>query len=233
MAVCDGTGQRVATVGTLSLRRATAEQVRAAVQLERRDLYRVNWQPVPLAPSKVASDKVVVVGGEGGLANVLGVSHVADVGGLRSQLDAGETAAERVIFDKTSGPGCALVHEAAGTIELPRAVQAETTRALVELQALLSDARLAKSALVWVTSSAIGTGAAEGVGDLVHAPLWGLLRARAMSIPSGCFGWWMWTARSRPPRVCGQCFWLMQSRSWRGESKRRWRRGFRSWAQPI
>jgi len=177
IAVCDGTGQRVATVGTLSLRRATAEQVHAAVHVERRDLYRVNWQPVPLAPWKVASDKVVVVGGEGGLANVLGISHVADVGALRSRLDAGETAAERVIFDKTSGPGSADVHEAAGTIELPAAVQAETTRALVELQALLSDARLAKSALVWVTSSAIGTGAADGVGDLVRAPLWGLLRS--------------------------------------------------------
>ena len=134
IAVCDGTGQRVATVGTLSLRRATAEQVHAAVHVERRDLYRVNWQPVPLAPWKVASDKVVVVGGEGGLANVLGVSHVADVAALRSRLDAGETAAERVIFDKTSGPGSADVHEAAGTIELPAAVQAETTRALVELQ---------------------------------------------------------------------------------------------------
>ena len=68
MVVCDGTGQPVATVGGLTLRRATAEQVRAAVQSEREDLYRVRWQPVPMAQSAVAPEKVVLVGGTGGLA---------------------------------------------------------------------------------------------------------------------------------------------------------------------
>jgi acyl transferase domain-containing protein len=63
MVVCDGTGQPVATVGALTLRRATAEQVRAAVQSAREDLYRVSWQPVPMAQSAVAPEKVVVVGG--------------------------------------------------------------------------------------------------------------------------------------------------------------------------
>ena len=57
------------------------------------------------------------------------------------------------------------------------ALQSETARVLGDVQALLSDARLAPAALVWVTSSAISTGADDGVGDLVHAPLWGLLRS--------------------------------------------------------
>src|SRR5439155_5320884 len=65
----------------------------------------------------------------------------------------------------------------AATLELPSALQDETARALGQVQALLSDARLASAALVWVTSSAISTGADDGVDDLVHAPLWGLLRS--------------------------------------------------------
>src|SRR5262249_16450590 len=69
--VCDGTGQPVATVGLLTLRRATVEQVRAAVQSKREELYRVSWQLVPVAPSAVAPEKVMVVGGTGELAAVL------------------------------------------------------------------------------------------------------------------------------------------------------------------
>ena len=105
MVVCDGTGQPVATVGALTLRRATAEQVRAAVHSEREDLYRVSWQPVPMAQSPIATDKVVVVGGAGRLAAVLGVGQVADVAALRARLDAGETAPERVIVDETTWRG--------------------------------------------------------------------------------------------------------------------------------
>ena len=175
MVVCDGTGQPVATVGALTLRRATAEQVRAAVQSAREDLYRVSWQPVPMAQSAVASEKVVVVGGTGGLAAVLGVGHVADVAALRARLDAGEPAPERVIVDETTWRGSFEGRSRRSSCR--RALQSETARVLGEVQALLSDARLAPAALVWVTSSAISTGADEGVGDLVHAPLWGLLRS--------------------------------------------------------
>jgi hypothetical protein len=57
MVVCDGTGQPVATVGSLTLRRPTAKQVRAAIQLEREELYRVRWQPVPMAGSAVAAGR--------------------------------------------------------------------------------------------------------------------------------------------------------------------------------
>ena len=174
MAVCDGKGDPVATVGALTLRRATAEQVRAAMPSAREDLYRVSWQPVPMAQSAVAPEKVVVVGGTGGLATALGVGHVADVAALRTRLDAGERAPERVIVDETA---CVSSEGQEPAIALPSALQAETARVLEELQALLSDARLASAALVWVTSSAISTGADDGVGDLVHAPLWGLLRS--------------------------------------------------------
>ena len=175
MVMCDGTGQPVTTVGCLTLRRATAEQVRAAVQSKREELPRVGWQPVPLAQSAVVPEKVVVVGGTGRLAVGLGVGQVADVAALRALLDAGETAPDRVIVDATRWPGCLDGKEPA--IELPSSLQDETARVLGDVQALLSDVRLAPAALMWVTSSAISTGADDGVDDLVHAPLWGLLRS--------------------------------------------------------
>ena len=174
MVVCDGTGQPVATVGGLTLRRATAEQVRAAVRSDREELYRVSWQAVPMAQSALAPEKVVVVGGTGGLAAVLGVGHVADVAALRARLDGGATAPERVIVDATTWQSFDGKEPA---VELPSAVQSETARVLGEVQALLSDARLAPAVLMWVTRSAISTGADDGVDDLVHAPLWGLLRS--------------------------------------------------------
>ena len=176
MVACDATGQPVATVGLLELRRAKAAQVRGAIKGDHGDLYQVSWQPVPLAVSPIAADKVLVVGGNGRMANILGVRHVPDIAALRSLLDAGERTPERVILDKTTWPWADEAQHPATDIGLP-AAQAETARALLDLQALLSEARLPKATLVWVTSSAIGTGATEGVRDLVHAPLWGLLRS--------------------------------------------------------
>ena len=159
--------------------------------------------------------------GLGGLAAGLGVGHVADVAALRGRLDAGEPAPERVIIDETGwrepSPGrsrrwrCRLV------------VQAETTRVLGEVQALLAEPRLAPAALVWVTSSAISTGADDGVGDLVHAPLWGLLRSTRTE------------HADRGVRLVdvdepgGEALWPLLaadgSRSWRGAIDGHWRRG--------
>jgi NAD(P)-dependent dehydrogenase (short-subunit alcohol dehydrogenase family) len=171
--VCDGAGQPVATVGSLTLRRVTAEQVRAAVK--RAELYRVSWRPLTLPQAAASTEKVVVLGGTGRLATMLGVRVLADVAALRARLDSGEPAPARVIIDATTR----FDSNAAATpaIELPAALQAETARALADVQALVSDARLAHAALVWVTSSAIATGTDDAVGDLAHAPLWGLLRS--------------------------------------------------------
>ena len=155
----------------LTLRRATAEQVRAAVRSGREELYRVSWQAVPMAQSPVAPEKVMVVGGTGRLAAALGVGHVADIAACSGWMRrAGPRARDRRRDDagvlRWDGPGIAL----------PSVLQAETSRVLAGVQALLSDARLASAALMWVTSFAISTGPDDGVDDLVHAPLWGLLQ---------------------------------------------------------
>ena len=146
------------------------------MQSKREDLYRVSWHAG--ADGAIGGGaRQGRGGGRGGAVGRLasGSAQVADVAALRARLDAGETAPERVIIDATTGVG--RWTRRSRPIELPSALQAETVRALGDVQALLAEARLAPAALVWVTSSAISTGADDGVDDLVHAPLWGLLRS--------------------------------------------------------
>ena len=57
--------QRVARVGELRLRRATAEQVRQASQSAARDLYRIDWQAVVLGDGAVRSSQWAVLGDRG------------------------------------------------------------------------------------------------------------------------------------------------------------------------
>ncbi|HYO58954.1 SpnB-like Rossmann fold domain-containing protein [Archangium sp.] len=58
-----------------------------------------------------------------------------------------------------------------------------TGRALALLQAYLADARLASCRLVLVTRRAVATHADEDVADLVHTPLWGLVRSAQAEHP--------------------------------------------------
>ena len=190
-------------------------------------LYRVSWQAVPLAP--VGGGAREVGGGGrngriGGGAWALGTLPMLPPCGAR--LDAGEAGARASDRRRRRGGAGAAT---GGSCVLPRALQSETARALGEVQALLSEARLAPTALVWVTCSAISTGADDGVDDLVHAPLWGLLRStrtehsdrvlRLLDVegeePSGEQLWPLLAADGEPELA------------WR--NRRAWRRGFRQW----
>ena len=175
MLVCDGTGQLVATVGGLTLRRATAEQVRAATQAERDDLYRVSWQPVPMAQSVGGAREGCGGWGGGAVSRCARCWTRCRCGRFACAVGCWG-ACSRTRDRRRDDVGRVVGWEGPG-IELPLVLQIETARALSEVQALLSDAQLVPAALVWVTCSAISTGADDGVGDLVRAPLWGLLRS--------------------------------------------------------
>ena len=133
LVVWDGTGQPVATVGALELRRATAEQVRAAVQADGRDLYRVSWQPVVLAESPVATDKVLVVGGTGRLSAALGV-------GRRGAGSASErVAALDALLDVSLEPAVGRARRARSALTracLPRASGSRDVSLVVALDGL-------------------------------------------------------------------------------------------------
>ncbi|HKP59038.1 MAG TPA: SDR family NAD(P)-dependent oxidoreductase, partial [Polyangiales bacterium] len=169
----DGAGEPVASIGALQVRPARRADLRAAQRSEWQHLYRVEFQPLPMEVADAADfQAAAVVGGTGALAQRLGLRWYADVEALRARAED-EAASERVIIDATERVEGALVP----------LVHAQTAVALAQLQALLSEERLARSELVWVTSSAVASGPAWEVEDLVHAPLWGLIRAARSEHP--------------------------------------------------
>ncbi|WP_445081955.1 SDR family NAD(P)-dependent oxidoreductase [Streptomyces ipomoeae] len=72
---------------------------------------------------------------------------------------------------------------AAGGAATPGAARAATVRTLELLQRWLDDERFARSRLVVVTTGAVAALPGDDVTDLVHAPLWGLLRTAATEHP--------------------------------------------------
>ena len=63
------------------------------------------------------------------------------------------------------------------------ATHAGAERALSELQAILSEARLNETAVAWLTCGAVATGPEDGAAGLSRAPLWGLVRSARAEHP--------------------------------------------------
>ena len=153
LTIADASGQPVARIGALRVRPATAEQVRAAVRTEERDLYRLDWVPVVL-PERVEPPTRWMLG---------------DLTGTLARLDRGEPAPAELIFDFTGPLG--------DTESLTQQVHAETARALSLLVAVLDEPRLSRTSLVWLTRGAIATGPDDAVEDMTRAAVWGLVRS--------------------------------------------------------
>ncbi|HET8934078.1 MAG TPA: SDR family NAD(P)-dependent oxidoreductase, partial [Polyangiales bacterium] len=161
--VADGSGEPVASIQALHVRPLPASALRPRSALSE-SLYRVELQPVVVPAHEAATG--VVVGGDRRLAQQLGLAWYPDM----EQLLAAEPS-QRVIFDMTCQP---WVDGVDGLVD---AALQETAQVLVQLQQCLSEPRLGDSELLWITSSAMGSGADWDVADLSHAPLVGLLRS--------------------------------------------------------
>ncbi|MEV5880887.1 SDR family NAD(P)-dependent oxidoreductase [Streptomyces sp. NPDC052101] len=162
--VADPAGRPVVRAEGLRLREATAEQVRASESVDH--VYRVEFR-VPRVLEEGSELEAWVLGGDGALARALGAEPVADLDELAARLTAGAEAPERVVVDAT-GDADADALDVAGA-------------ALETVQRLLADERLESAELVWATRGAVDAG--DGVRDLVHAPVWGLLRAARAELP--------------------------------------------------
>ncbi|WP_437612231.1 SDR family NAD(P)-dependent oxidoreductase [Sorangium sp. So ce834] len=176
--VADSTGQAVASIGALHLRRATAEQLRTAVHAGGQHMYQVSFQPVELAAAPLEAGSLVVVGaadGRGRLAEALRAEAIADLEALVARLEQGASAPARVAVDTT-----ALGQSQSGVASLSHEA---TRQALSLLQAWLSEPRLDAVELVWVTRGAVGAAPDDAVQDLARAPLWGLVRAARSEHP--------------------------------------------------
>ncbi|KJS57751.1 hypothetical protein VM95_37795, partial [Streptomyces rubellomurinus] len=101
--VADPAGGPVAYVDGLQIREASAEQVRGAATVDH--LYRVDHQEVQQSPSSAEAGRSAVLGGNGDLARLLGVDHLAD-----ADVDADELPG-RTLVDLTGWAG-RPVHEA-------------------------------------------------------------------------------------------------------------------------
>ncbi|MEE2035869.1 type I polyketide synthase [Nocardiopsis sp. CT-R113] len=176
MTLADADGAPVATVDSLTLR-APAGGPGAATASED-DLFHVEWVGTTALPS--AEPQVWAVLGEDILDSAAAltasghtVRSYTDADALTGALDAGAPVPDRVLLPWLSTP----------LAPSPDHVHAALTRAVDQAQRLLADERVADSRQVLLTHRAVATGPDEDVPDLVHAPLWGFVRAAGQEHP--------------------------------------------------
>ncbi|THA60913.1 SDR family NAD(P)-dependent oxidoreductase, partial [Streptomyces sp. A0642] len=169
----DATGNPVARIGGLHLRRATAEQLRAARNNGADGLHRLEFQPV-MAPAPQGAVADAVLTGTGELAALLGVPVLSDLDELTALLDSAPQPPARVVVDTTGRPPF---------FSAPEAAYKATEYVLAQLQELLSNERLASTELVWITRGSIAAAPGDRLDGLPYAPLWGLIRSARAEHP--------------------------------------------------
>ncbi|MFB9339707.1 type I polyketide synthase, partial [Actinoplanes octamycinicus] len=153
LTAADTTGAPVAVVEGLSTRPVTAGRLAAAGVNPHDSLFRVDWTALPAAPAA-------------------GSPLILDAG------TAPETGPAPDAICLTLEPAPAEPFAA-----LAPQVRAATATVLRTVQALLDDDRLATARLVILTKGAAGPQTGDLPDDLVHAPVWGLIRSAESENP--------------------------------------------------
>ncbi|MEV6976998.1 SDR family NAD(P)-dependent oxidoreductase [Kitasatospora sp. NPDC093806] len=161
LSATDESGRPVVSVGSLTLRPVTPEQFSAAAHGRQGSLYQVDWAPLPAHSGPADGPAPLLLP-----TDDAGYARPEDLLAVPTPPPATVVAA----FPPTTGVNAPLVHAAAG-------------RALALLQAWLTEERFAGSRLVLLTRGAVAVDPAEEVTDLVHAPLWGLVRSAQSENP--------------------------------------------------
>ncbi|MEV6646533.1 type I polyketide synthase [Amycolatopsis sp. NPDC051371] len=181
LAVADQDGLPVATIGALTLRPVSAEQLDVARSAYHESLFRVGWVMAPITPvSHSAAERWAVVGHDVGVrvTKALGTAGVPvesypDFDALGAAVAAGAPVPEVVVM--TSGPQ--------EDEDVARAVRTATHGALEQVQGWLASEQFAGSRLVFVTRGAIATRVGEGITDLATAAVVGLVRSAQSENP--------------------------------------------------
>ncbi|MFE2540070.1 SDR family NAD(P)-dependent oxidoreductase [Actinacidiphila glaucinigra] len=168
--VADAEGAPVASVRSLALRTFSPEQFAGPGSGQGDALFQVQWTTVPSGGSPAAAAEWTTLGGP--------ESAYADLASLGAALTGGDAVPSVVVVPCVTDDSVR---------DLPDAVHAETGRALGLVQEWLADERFAGSRLVFRTRGAVDALPDEDVTDLVHAPVWGLVRS-AQSENPGRFG---------------------------------------------
>ncbi|TDC77260.1 type I polyketide synthase, partial [Actinomadura sp. 7K507] len=179
LTMADADGEPVCTVESLALRPVSTDQLEQADGgLQDSFLNRVEWTPLPQGDDPAAPGDWAVVG--------------ADALGLKPALEAGKASVRRypdliALADSDDPvPATVLVSYVAEAADPGTAgVRAREAAcgALRLIQDWLADERFEASTLVVVTRGAVAAGEHDGVADLVHAPIWGLLRSAQAENP--------------------------------------------------
>ncbi|GAB7063281.1 hypothetical protein JCM12681A_49910 [Streptomyces mexicanus] len=164
-------GRAVVSVESLALRPVTSEQLAAAQGAHQDALLRVDWQPLPEAPSDPGRRNLAVLGSD---RHHHGAARYETLAALRQALDAGAAVPDLVYAPFDPEPPATTAPDTAAE---------PTRRALALIQGWLEDERLTSSRLVIVTRRAVATRADEDVPGLLHAPLWGLVRSAQAEHP--------------------------------------------------
>ncbi|SFW75669.1 type I polyketide synthase [Amycolatopsis australiensis] len=181
LAVAGEDGLPVATVGSLTLRPVSAEQLDVARSAYHESLFRVGWVLAPISPvSHPATERWAVVGVDVGVrvTKALGTAGVPveshpDFDALGAAVDAGAPVPGVIVV--TCGSSCGD--------DVPLAVRTATHGALEQVQEWLASERFAGSRLVFVTQRAIATRVGEGITDLATAAVVGLVRSAQSENP--------------------------------------------------
>jgi acyl transferase domain-containing protein/NADPH:quinone reductase-like Zn-dependent oxidoreductase/NADP-dependent 3-hydroxy acid dehydrogenase YdfG len=203
MVAVDEHGELIASVGSLTVRAVSAEQLSAARgALLHESLLCVDWVPCQVASSSpnpagawalLDREGGAAAGGLGHLGSPIGV--FADLNALSDALDAGAPVPAVVFLDCTHAAHAALPArvwpaEGAGagvrsteSKALLQAAHGLTSDVLASLQRWLSDERLHSCRLVVLTQGAVAARTQDGVDGLAAAPIWGLLRSAQSESP--------------------------------------------------
>ena len=157
----DSAGAPVLSVEALALRPIAADAFVTSRSAVDDSLFRVEWQG--FAGEAVSGVSTAVLGAGFGLPG-------------KSYVDLPELVASGVVPDVVFAPFVAS--EAS-----PEAAREATHRLLALAQEWVGVDALASSRLVVVAEKAIATGPAEGVDDLTHAALWGVIRTAQLEYP--------------------------------------------------
>ncbi|MEU0839165.1 type I polyketide synthase, partial [Streptomyces sp. NPDC005962] len=177
--VADGTGRAVATVESVALRAASADQVRAARGGLHESLFRLEWSAVPAPAAGAGTGEWAVLGADdeqlaaldGAFGSGIRLAAYGDLAALGTAVDAGVSVPDTVVVAGLGGGGDApAVHEA-------------TQGMLTLLQAWLADERFVGARLVLVTRGAVETVPGAGVADLSQAAVRGLFRSAQSENP--------------------------------------------------
>ncbi|MEZ0015240.1 type I polyketide synthase, partial [Kitasatospora sp. GAS206B] len=158
--LADESGRPVAAVESLVSREVSDSQVRSARGGFVESLFRVEWAALPV--SAAPAGRWAALGTE-----LLGAPAFADLAALGAAVDGGLTAPDAVLL--------ALDTTDAKT-DTASTVRTALRSVLAAVQQWLADERFADSRLVLVTRGAVAADA-SGLGNLAHAPVWGLVRA--------------------------------------------------------